>query len=86
MNKRKILVVDDEPIARDNVAHVLAREGYAVDTAANGEEALSHGVWGVPTLVLMPQEEGAAAELFWGLEGLPLLREALLARQPDAAA
>ena len=28
---------------------------------ANGEEALSHGVWGVPTLVLMPQEEGAAA-------------------------
>ena len=53
---------------------------------ANGEEALSHGVWGVPTLVLMPQEEGAAAELFWGLEGLPLLREALLARQPDAAA
>ena len=53
---------------------------------ANGEEALSHGVWGVPTLVLMPQEEGAAAELFWGQDGLPLLREALLARQPDAAA
>ncbi|NHZ46139.1 response regulator, partial [Nitratidesulfovibrio liaohensis] len=36
-----VLVVDDEPIARDNVAHVLAREGYAVDTAANGEEALA---------------------------------------------
>lgn len=36
-----VLVVDDEPIARDNVAHVLAREGYAVDTAANGEQALA---------------------------------------------
>lgn len=36
-----VLVVDDEPIARDNVAHVLAREGYAVETAANGEEALA---------------------------------------------
>lgn len=36
-----VLVVDDESIARDNVAHVLAREGYAVDTAANGEEALA---------------------------------------------
>lgn len=36
-----VLVVDDEPIARDNVAHVLAREGYTVDTAANGEEALA---------------------------------------------
>jgi len=36
-----VLVVDDETIARDNVAHVLAREGYTVDTAANGEEALA---------------------------------------------
>ncbi|WP_353119318.1 S16 family serine protease [Nitratidesulfovibrio sp.] len=36
-----VLVVDDESIARDNVAHVLARDGYAVDTAANGEEALA---------------------------------------------
>ncbi len=36
-----VLVVDDELIARDNVAHVLAREGYTVDTAANGEEALA---------------------------------------------
>lgn len=35
-----ILVVDDEPIARANLRHVLAKEGYAVDVAANGEEAL----------------------------------------------
>jgi len=36
-----LLVVDDEPIARSNLRHVLAREGYAVDVAANGEEAMA---------------------------------------------
>jgi ATP-dependent Lon protease len=35
-----ILVVDDEPIARDNLAHVLRKEGYRVETAANGAEAM----------------------------------------------
>ncbi|MES9995123.1 S16 family serine protease [Desulfovibrio aminophilus] len=35
-----ILVVDDEPIARSNLHHILSREGYQVEVAANGEEAL----------------------------------------------
>ncbi len=35
-----VLVVDDEEIARENLAHVLKKEGYAVRTAANGLEAL----------------------------------------------
>jgi len=35
-----VLVVDDEEIARMNLAHVLTKEGYAVRTAANGVEAL----------------------------------------------
>ena len=35
-----ILVVDDEEIARTNVQHILAKEGYQVKTAANGLEAL----------------------------------------------
>ncbi len=35
-----ILVVDDEPIARENLRHVLAREGYRVETAENGQTAL----------------------------------------------
>ncbi|GAB1409393.1 response regulator [Desulfovibrionales bacterium] len=36
-----LLIVDDEPIARANLKHVLSREGYDVDVAANGEEALA---------------------------------------------
>jgi len=35
-----VLVVDDEEIARSNLEHVLKKEGYAVQTAANGLEAL----------------------------------------------
>lgn len=35
-----LLVVDDEPIARSNLQHVLKREGYAVHIAASGPEAL----------------------------------------------
>jgi ATP-dependent Lon protease len=37
---RHVLVVDDEEIARENLAHVLKKEGYAVRTAANGLEAM----------------------------------------------
>ena len=41
MNRKpRVLVVDDEEIARKNLAHVLAKEGYDVATAADGEAAL----------------------------------------------
>jgi signal transduction histidine kinase/CheY-like chemotaxis protein len=36
-----ILVVDDEPSARDLVQRVLMKEGYRVETAASGPEALA---------------------------------------------
>ncbi len=35
-----ILVVDDEKLTRNNLHHVLVREGYQVATAANGIEAI----------------------------------------------
>ncbi|MBI5203968.1 MAG: endopeptidase La [Nitrospirae bacterium] len=38
--KPRILVVDDEEVARKNLAHVLSKENYTVSTAANGMEAL----------------------------------------------
>jgi signal transduction histidine kinase/CheY-like chemotaxis protein len=38
--KARILVVDDEPMIRDLLAHYLRQEGYEVETAANGQEGL----------------------------------------------
>src|SRR3712207_8144480 len=35
-----VLVVDDDPAARDLLARSLAAEGYHVRTASNGEEGL----------------------------------------------
>lgn len=42
MNKggRRVLVVDDEPSIRDAVATALRYEGFEVEEAADGEEAL----------------------------------------------
>ncbi|MDD3580734.1 MAG: endopeptidase La [Desulfobacca sp.] len=36
----RVLVVDDEEIARQNLEYILRKEGHQVATAANGEEAL----------------------------------------------
>jgi two-component system response regulator HydG len=41
MSKGRLLVVDDEEIALQNLEHVLSREGYDVVTATRGEQALS---------------------------------------------
>jgi len=38
--KPAVLVVDDEAIARENLAHIMAKDGCQVETAANGVEAL----------------------------------------------
>ncbi|UCF02568.1 MAG: endopeptidase La [Deltaproteobacteria bacterium] len=38
--KPRLMVVDDEEIARTNLQHILEKEGYQVATAANGVEAL----------------------------------------------
>ena len=44
MNKnnktRKILVVDDDPIIRDMMVDILSFEGYSIDTARHGLEAM----------------------------------------------
>jgi ATP-dependent Lon protease len=38
--KARVLVIDDEEIARRNLAHILVKENYDVMTAADGAEAL----------------------------------------------
>ncbi|MBU0681964.1 MAG: sigma-54 dependent transcriptional regulator [Proteobacteria bacterium] len=40
MNKIRILVVDDEKIAVRNLQHILEKEGYEVETASGGAQAL----------------------------------------------
>ena len=40
VNATRVLVVDDEPMVREVLA-CLAKEGYAVDVAEDGEQALA---------------------------------------------
>jgi DNA-binding NtrC family response regulator len=68
MSNIRILVVDDEEIARRNLSHVLTREGYLVDCAQDGAAALALLAENEYQLVLtdlrMP-----------GIDGLELLRQ-----------
>jgi CheY-like chemotaxis protein len=66
----RILVVDDEPAVRRFTARVLSEEGYLVEEAADGAEALGRVRYGEPAVdavvsdVVMPR-----------LNGVELLRE-----------
>jgi DNA-binding response OmpR family regulator len=40
--KNNILVVDDEPVARQSLSDILRLEGYNVAAVANGEQAVEH--------------------------------------------
>jgi CheY-like chemotaxis protein len=63
----RILVVDDEADIRDTVSEMLDLEGYRVETASNGAEALRAVEDGQPDVVLldmrMPILDG------WGFAG-----------------
>lgn len=62
MEKRKILVVDDEPNILLSLEFILEEEGFEVRTAADGEEALVAAREFGPALVLldvaMPLKDG----------------------------
>ena len=49
----RILVVDDEPDLVRALERGLKREGYAVDTALSGEEALAKASWNPYDLVCL---------------------------------
>ena len=40
--KSNILVVDDEPVARQSLSDILRLEGYAVNSVPNGQSAVEH--------------------------------------------
>lgn len=50
-----VLVIDDEPDVRDNIALVLEESGYHVISAANGRDALEllEGPGPLPSLILL---------------------------------
>ncbi|MBP2001467.1 DNA-binding response OmpR family regulator [Paenibacillus shirakamiensis] len=58
----KVLVVDDEASIASAVAYALRREGYTVETAGDGEEALKHVETFDPDVmvldVMMPRQNG----------------------------
>ena len=53
MNSRPILIVDDEEHIRELVAHYLTREGFAVEHAATGPEALEKAARLDPALIVL---------------------------------
>lgn len=71
MRDAKILVVEDDDDIRDTLKELLEEEGYQVDTAANGEQALRRLRSEAPQIILldlmMPVMDGGTA--------LPKIRE-----------
>ena len=60
--KHQILIVDDDPSVRGTVAFLLSDEGYKIESAENGFDALLHMKRQLPDLVIsdlnMPQMSG----------------------------
>lgn len=59
--RRRVLLVEDEPLVRDLVREVLEARGYDVSVASDPEEALRLGAAGVDLLVtdvVMPGMNG----------------------------
>lgn len=67
MREQNVLVVDDEEIARQNLVHVLQREGFRSDSASDGEQAAE--------MLAEKRYDLVLADLRMpGLDGLSLLR------------
>ncbi|MBN1242208.1 MAG: response regulator transcription factor [Spirochaetales bacterium] len=73
--RAKLLVADDEPVLRDNLRYAFEAEGYAVETAADGESAWKAFGAAKPDLLLLDIKMPLA-------DGLEVLRRV---RSVDAA-
>lgn len=67
MTKPRILVVDDEPSITDVLAFHLARDGFDVDVAGDGMEAVHRCQAAAPDVVVLDR-------MLPGLDGLEVLR------------
>ena len=68
MNRRKILLVDDEAIIVKTLASRLSEEGFAVTSARDGHEALAHQAKTTFDLVITDL-------MMEGLDGIQVLKE-----------
>ena len=66
-NQATILVVDDEPALRDALSYTLGKEGYRVELAATGVEALRAARRGQPDAVVLDV-------MLPGMDGLQVCR------------
>lgn len=78
MNKRTVLVIDDDEILREGVAVVLGREGYTVRKAKDAQEGLASLDCLMPDFILLDMMIPAP-----GRDGWHFLRE--LRKKPAAA-
>jgi two-component system, OmpR family, alkaline phosphatase synthesis response regulator PhoP len=77
MNTKKILVVDDEPHLVRSLTFILAKEGYELSMAADGEDALKKIAENKPDLIfldiMMPKKNGY--EVCETIRSLPELKD-----------
>lgn len=66
--KQRILIVDDEATVRHTVRAYLEQEGFVVETAVNGQEALAAAQQAMPDLMILDI-------MLPSLDGLALLRQ-----------
>jgi len=84
--RNRILIADDDSIVRNSLAAVLESEGYVVDEARNGVEAVTRAIEHLPDLVLldlnMPHWDGWTA--FSQLDRVtPLLPIVVITARPN---
>jgi DNA-binding response OmpR family regulator len=77
MDQKKILLVEDEVLTRELYEEVLEEEGFAVSTAADGEEGLQKAMEGGFSLIILdimlPKMDGL--ELLKALKASPPAKE-----------
>jgi len=67
MDGQRVLVVDDEPMMREVLTRYLERDGFLVETAEDGRQALASLAATAPSLVLLDL-------MLPGVDGLEVLR------------
>ena len=77
---KKILIADDEPDILEIIQYNLAREGYEVITAKDGDEAMSKANFSQPDLIIldimMPKKNGV--EVCEILRSQPAFKDTLI--------